>query len=552
MDDSDCYGFSCVEGVCRDVPGGAGGGMGGGTGGGQGAADGGNSQVPKAAFTSLPLIVVDDTNQDGKLSPGERGRLRVILVNSGNAAAMGVKGTLTTTSGGVTLANATDMFFGDMATGAQSCADDPTCSSTTLGPEVTLSGSLPVGQVIYFKLSLTDSAQNRYTVSFVYEAVSSSATRVAPGALTLLTDTDGDGKLKPGESGRLRLEVLNSGTLTALGLSGTLTTTTTGVTLSSAADLSLGDLAPGARACVEDPTCTSTTVGPEVTVATDAAPGTVINLQLVLTDSLQNVYAVPFSYKVDGIGFSPAGLTLLTETDGDGRLSPGESGRLRVRVSNTGTMPATGVTGTLTTTTPGVTLTYATDMVFGNISAGALSCADDSTCGSTTVGPVLTVSSAVPVGTVINFQLVLTDSLQNSYTVTYSYSSVMSPLRGFSPVSLTLLSETNGDGKLSPGESGSLRVKVSNSGTIKAFAVRGTLTTTTPGVTLTYATNLSFGDMVPGAQACAAEPSCNNAGAGPYIAVSSTVPLGTVIDFQLALTDSLQNTYSVPFSYTVQ
>jgi Subtilase family len=60
-------------------------------------------------------------------------------------------------------------------------------------------------------------------------------------------------------------------------------------------------------------------------------------------------------------GFANPDLGAITVTenpgDGDGKIDPGESARLDVQLKNTGLLDATGITATLTTSTPSVTIT---------------------------------------------------------------------------------------------------------------------------------------------------------------------------------------------------
>jgi subtilisin family serine protease len=46
--------------------------------------------------------------------------------------------------------------------------------------------------------------------------------------------------------------------------------------------------------------------------------------------------------------------------DGNGQLDPGESGKIDIQLKNSGVLDATGITATLTTSTPGVTITQGT------------------------------------------------------------------------------------------------------------------------------------------------------------------------------------------------
>ena len=62
---------------------------------------------------------------------------------------------------------------------------------------------------------------------------------------------------------------------------------------------------------------------------------------------------------VPGFANLELGATMATEDagDGDGQIEPGESAKIAVQLKNTGVLGATGITATLTTSTPGVTIT---------------------------------------------------------------------------------------------------------------------------------------------------------------------------------------------------
>jgi subtilisin-like proprotein convertase family protein len=92
--------------------------------------------------------------------------------------------------------------------------------------------------------------------------------------------------------------------------------------------------------------------------------------------------------------------------DNDGILDPGETAVLQVTAQNTSITDATGVTGTLSTTTPGVTITDNT-ATFPNIPAG----------GSATSDPphfTFTISTGVVCATVIDFTIDYTTDEGNS------------------------------------------------------------------------------------------------------------------------------------------
>ncbi len=98
-------------------------------------------------------------------------------------------------------------------------------------------------------------------------------------------------------------------------------------------------------------------------------------------------------------------LDSLSATEGsfsnnNGVIDPGELGNIVVRLKNPSLANATGVTATLTTTTPGITVTQ------GSAAYGAIS--SSGTAINTLTPFTIGVNSGVPCGTVINFVLTVT------------------------------------------------------------------------------------------------------------------------------------------------
>jgi subtilisin-like proprotein convertase family protein len=99
--------------------------------------------------------------------------------------------------------------------------------------------------------------------------------------------------------------------------------------------------------------------------------------------------------------------------------------------------------------------------------------------------------------------------------------------------------ETPNDGVIGPGDHLAITVRVSSSDPVTN--VRGTLETTTPGVTVSQS-NASYGDIAAGASATNADPFVVNVG--------STLLCGTTLNFKLRLTsgDNTVDAADVPFT----
>jgi len=123
-----------------------------------------------------------------------------------------------------------------------------------------------------------------------------------------------------------------------------------------------------------------------------------------------------------------------------------------------------------------------------------------------------------------------------------------------------VVGDTNGDGVLSPGETAGLKVQIANGGSATALGIKGTLSSSTPGVSIQSGSNLDFGDISGGGSACGdtgngSSGYCGTgygSGAFPQVTVVSSVSAGTSSAFSLALTDIHGNAFTINFTYTTR
>ena len=153
--------------------------------------------------------------------------------------------------------------------------------------------------------------------------------------------------------------------------------------------------------------------------------------------------------------------------NGDGIASPGETIELRATVRNVGARIATGVTGTLTTTTPGITILRAT-APWADIPVGA----------QVTNGTALRfqVASTVTDGTVIHFTLSMTDT-GDTRLLSLQYTAA-APRLAYYRHRVSDVATGNGNGVVDPGEVLLVPVTISNrgsqgAGTVTALATGG-------------------------------------------------------------------------------
>ena len=76
-----------------------------------------------------------------------------------------------------------------------------------------------------------------------------SDTYLQGGAMRVIGDSNADGILSPGEAGTLSIELRNAGDTTARDITATLSTSHSGVTITSGSELYFGDIAPSGSAC---------------------------------------------------------------------------------------------------------------------------------------------------------------------------------------------------------------------------------------------------------------------------------------------------------------
>lgn len=108
--------------------------------------------------------------------------------------------------------------------------------------------------------------------------------------------------------------------------------------------------------------------------------------------------------------------------------------------------------------------------------------------------------------------------------------------------SVDVVNDNNGNGQLDPGENAGIVTYITNSGNQSATDVQGTLTTTSPYVTITD-DNYTYGTIPAGGNA-------NNL-SDPYdVTVDVGTPMGTAAEFNLTLT-SAESTWVCPFTLII-
>ena len=156
------------------------------------------------------------------------------------------------------------------------------------------------------------------------------------------------------------------------------------------------------------------------------------------------------------------------------------------------------------------------------------------------------VSGSTPTGTVITFNLSITDAQGNSWTQSFSVT-VQATGANIQYSRNTIYNDTNGDGIINKGETIDLKVYLKNTGSSDANSVTATMTTTSPYVSsLSPTTSVSFGTISAGSE------SYTYSSYSWSFNVSGSTPTGTVITFNLSITDAQGNSWTQSFSVTVQ
>jgi hypothetical protein len=309
------------------------------------------------------LEVVEDDNADGVLNPGEQAGLAVTLYNAGSGDVDSAKLTLTTTAAGVTVDTASTYCGSVSSAGIASCS----------GVDVTVGPDVVPGTEVVFDGVVTSADPGEWTFQVVLSVL---ATGAAPAvhAVSVLSDSNGDFTLNPGESADLRLTVVNGGTSEINGLRVTIAAQNPEVTVTGSGDTYCGDIAPGSTA-----TCQA--IGIEVSAS--AVPGTSLIFDAVFDDALSTSWDQAFAVPLKATGAAPfiLDVDVNQDTNGDGVLNPGETAELRFLLGNSGTSSAESVKHTLSSQSSALTVDSGTNSVY----CGQLDPGSETWCSADTV-----------------------------------------------------------------------------------------------------------------------------------------------------------------------
>ena len=165
----------------------------------------------------------------------------------------------------------------------------------------------------------------------------------------------------------------------------------------------------------------------------------------------------------------------------DGQLNPGETCELPVQVTNLGTGTAYGVSGTLTSTDPYVSISDGSEG-FGDIGSGA--------SAWSTGSYVFGLAANAPEAHLVEFELLLTDGGD-------SWVSLVEIMVRAAAGQAESYTWGGAGATLDPGESGTLSIEIRNVGSLSIGSATATLTTESPWISISDASG-TYGAIGPG------------------------------------------------------
>ncbi len=364
----------------------------------------------------------------GQILPGDSATLTVQLSNVGVANATGISATVTSSTPGITVTSGTSAYT-DLAPAAS--ANNTTPFTISVGAQtpcpltinfsmtVTYAGGSTPSQVFPFSVATATPLVINETLNTTapaanpaYTAITGTQTgrlnRFTPGSVCGVT------KANPGLAATTGARQFDAYTFPAASVPQCINfslTDLTGTTPKIFLAAYLGAFNPASVGTNYggDTGGSPSGGGAAATGALTVPAG--VSLTIVVHEV--NVAGAPNNnYRITVDGFAcaipgasiipPAGAVTVTEgagADGDTFVEPCENGNVTVAVSNRGGTPATGVSGTITTSTPGVTITSAT-AAYPDIAVGATS--------ANTTPFTFTSLSNVPCNSTVNCTLTLT------------------------------------------------------------------------------------------------------------------------------------------------
>lgn len=292
-------------------------------------------------------------NDDGQINSGEEIDLDVYLRNAGTTTITGISATLSSSSSYITITD-TSENWPDIASG-----DTQPCDADF---DFDVSSGAPAGHTINFTLSIS-SDQGSWSRSFSLQVVGGGGSgdvnleyfshRIDDDTTT--SNGNDDGVVNPGETIELPVTLRNAGTDTANNVEAILSTSSPYVTITDD-DRGWGDIAGGA---------TDESSDFDFIVDGSCPDGHVIQFSLAITSD-EGSWSDSFTITVvggstGGASFSYASSVIHDGSGGgrgndNGAVDAGEEIDLDVSITNDGSVGATNVSATISTTDPYVVI----------------------------------------------------------------------------------------------------------------------------------------------------------------------------------------------------
>ena len=530
------------------------------------SSSGGSTSNITMAFESYD--VTSDNNNDGAVNKGESVKLLVRLGNTGNSKVNKVKGTITCSNSYVSnLTNSGPHSYHMYGSTAYDYINAGTYGSVNnasnyLGFDV--SSSAPAGTELTFNVTITDESNNTWVDSFTVTVVSTGAS-LSVQNYDVTSDNNNDGAVNKGESVKLLVRLGNTGNSKVNKVKGTITCSNSYVSnLTNSGPHSYHMYGSTAYDYINAGTYGSVNNASNYLgfdVSSSAPAGTELTFNVTITDESNNTWVDSFTVTVvsTGASLSVQNYDVTSDNNNDGVVNKGETVKLLVRLGNTGSSRVNKVKGTITCSNSYVSnLTNSgphSYYMYGSTAYDYINAGTYGSLSSSSSYLGFDVSSSTPDGTVLIFNVTITDESNNTWVDSFTVT-VVSTGASLSVQNYDVTSDNNNDGVVNKGETVKLLVRLGNTGSSRVNKVKGTITCSN-----SYVSNLT--NSGPYSYYMYGSTAYDYINAGTYgslssssnylgFDVSSSTPAGTVLTFNVTITDESSNTWTDNFNLTVQ
>ncbi len=338
---------------------------------------------------------------------GERILMQLELKNNSDTTYNNVTATVSTTSSYATLLEPTDNGYNSIAPGE---SDLGSGNPPLIKFDITTNAP-PMEPIVFdVEINATNGGPFTGTVT-VYVKPTEAYVRYLTHTVTQEVNGNGNMTINPNETIRFNTTLINSGTAEAGGVEANLVCTSGNATVNDSSE-DYGLMARGVSS-------TGTGNGYEVNFPSSLNDGDAVDFNLEISDEDGNNWTSPFTITIrDDAG--PVEIVSASygdeiSGDGDDMIEPGETIGIYVTVKNNGPSTVRNITGTLSTTTPNITISDPDDS-YGDIASNGT----DSGTSAIPWGYRFEVGSGVASGTVIDFNLHLTDTDGHEWDDTFT------------------------------------------------------------------------------------------------------------------------------------